>query len=154
MFTIFSFHIIFIRKTLKLKNQFKNWKRNSYDTQLLFQCFVNIIRIIQWFEFCRYVAIVHPLKPRMSKKKAISIIVIIWVCGAIFAFPTLLYSKTYSYRYSNREIRTLCLMKWPDGVAGHSKYDNMFVFIFIHIISSDNILKVMYLLNLSCTKYF
>jgi hypothetical protein len=61
----------------------------------------------------------------MSKKKAISIIVIIWFCATVFALPTLLFSQTFTYRYAKQEIRTICILVWPDGAAGQSAYDNM-----------------------------
>ncbi|CAG2170480.1 unnamed protein product, partial [Oppiella nova] len=67
----------------------------------------------------------------MSKKNALSIILMIWLCGSLFALPTLLYSKTLSYRYAKREIRTLCIMIWPDGVAGQSSSDNIYNILFL-----------------------
>ncbi|CAM6031629.1 unnamed protein product, partial [Sphagnum compactum] len=78
----------------------------------------------------RYVAIVHPLKPRMSQKKAISIIIIIWVCASIFSMPTLLFSRTVDFRYG-KQIRTLCILIWPDGFAGQSFSDNVYNILFL-----------------------
>jgi tachykinin receptor 3 len=88
------------------------------------------------------VAIVHPLKRRMSKKRAVTIIILIWFCGTILSFPTLLFSKTFSYRYANEDIRILCIMIWPDGMAGFSLSDNMSVLI-----------PIKYLLNLILFRY-
>ncbi len=74
---------------------------------------------------CRYIAIVHPLKPRMTKKRAIVNITIIWLSASFFASPTLLYSQNIVIPYTKDIKRTLCLLKWPDGYAGQSGLDFM-----------------------------
>jgi tachykinin-like receptor len=75
--------------------------------------------------YYRYVAIVYPLTPRMTQKKALSIILTIWLCASLFALPTLLFSRTQSYDYAEDQIRTLCIMIWPDGGPGQSHFDNV-----------------------------
>ncbi|KAK9503423.1 hypothetical protein O3M35_009978 [Rhynocoris fuscipes] len=44
----------------------------------------------------RYMAIVRPLKHRMSRRKARIALVIIWAASALLAIPCLLYSTTMS----------------------------------------------------------
>ena len=46
----------------------------------------------------RYIAIVHPLRPRMSKCIARIAISLIWLASCILAVPCLLYSQTISHR--------------------------------------------------------
>ena len=47
--------------------------------------------------FRRYIAIVRPLKPRMSKTCARIFLFIIWISSAIVSIPSLLYSKTWTF---------------------------------------------------------
>ncbi|XP_069170111.1 uncharacterized protein [Procambarus clarkii] len=63
----------------------------------------------------RYIAIVRPLKPRMTKSEALKTIVVIWVSSLTLAVPCLLYSTTVSIRYNNNEVRRGCFLLWPDG---------------------------------------
>uniref|UniRef100_A0A914XSP5 G-protein coupled receptors family 1 profile domain-containing protein n=1 Tax=Plectus sambesii TaxID=2011161 RepID=A0A914XSP5_9BILA len=75
----------------------------------------------------RYVAIVHPLRKRLSKKKTISIIVLIWVLALTCGVPMLLYSKLDKlYFYSEADgsvyVDPICLSdNYPDGKA-HTSY--------------------------------
>lgn len=48
----------------------------------------------------------------MSKRRAITSIIIIWICAVIFALPTLLFSQTENYENGD-ELRTLCIVIWP-----------------------------------------
>lgn len=50
----------------------------------------------------RYLAIVHPLQPHLSKRKAISTIVVIWLISIALGTPNLLYSAIVSYRYATQ----------------------------------------------------
>ncbi|KAI1883579.1 hypothetical protein AGOR_G00233030 [Albula goreensis] len=56
----------------------------------------------------RYMAIIHPLKPRLSATATKVIIVCIWALAVMLAFPLCFYSTT-------RKIprRTLCFVAWP-----------------------------------------
>uniref|UniRef100_A0A8C6U7C8 Neuromedin-K receptor n=1 Tax=Neogobius melanostomus TaxID=47308 RepID=A0A8C6U7C8_9GOBI len=56
----------------------------------------------------RYMAIIHPLKPRLSAKATTAIIVIIWSLAVALAFPLCYYSTT---RVLPR--RTICYVAWP-----------------------------------------
>ncbi|KAI1292006.1 Tachykinin-like peptides receptor 86C [Halotydeus destructor] len=79
----------------------------------------------------RYVAIVKPLRPRMSRKTGIIIISIIWFAGCLVSLPVLLVSTTVSYIYPDGGVRTICYLQWPDGVSGASKIDYIFNVVFL-----------------------
>ncbi|XP_071449414.1 tachykinin-like peptides receptor 86C [Hetaerina americana] len=63
----------------------------------------------------RYMAIVHPLKHRKSKRRARWALGAIWTCSGLLALPCLLYSTTMVQWYRNGESRCVCFMLWPDG---------------------------------------
>ncbi|KAI8129157.1 Tachykinin-like peptides receptor 86C [Lucilia cuprina] len=65
--------------------------------------------------FDRYIAIVHPLKRRTSRRKVRIILALIWLLSCILSAPCLLYSNTMTKRYYNGKQRTVCYMLWPDG---------------------------------------
>ena len=63
-------------------------------------------------------AIIHPLKPRMSALMVGIIIAVIWMTSIAVAFPNLLYAQTYQMWYNDGTTRILCYLEWPDGVYG------------------------------------
>ncbi|KAH8247549.1 hypothetical protein KR038_006153 [Drosophila bunnanda] len=65
--------------------------------------------------FDRYIAIVHPLKRRTSRRKVRFILVLIWVLSCVLSAPCLLYSSIMTKHYYNGKSRTVCFMMWPDG---------------------------------------
>ncbi|KAK2817068.1 hypothetical protein Q5P01_025259 [Channa striata] len=56
----------------------------------------------------RYMAIIHPLKPRLSAKVTTGVIVCIWSLAVILAFPLCYFSTTRVLPH-----RTLCFVAWP-----------------------------------------
>ncbi|XP_012692405.1 tachykinin receptor 3a isoform X1 [Clupea harengus] len=66
----------------------------------------------------RYMAIIHPLKPRLSAKATRGVIVCIWVLAVVLAFPLCFYSTIKALPK-----RTLCYLAWPrrseDAVMYH-----------------------------------
>ncbi|XP_078125521.1 tachykinin receptor 3a [Sander vitreus] len=56
----------------------------------------------------RYMAIIHPLKPRLSAKATTAVIVCIWSLAVVLAFPLCYFS---TIRALPR--RTLCYVAWP-----------------------------------------
>ncbi|XP_034044655.1 tachykinin receptor 3a [Thalassophryne amazonica] len=56
----------------------------------------------------RYMAIIHPLKPRLSAKATTGVIVCIWSLAVVLAFPLCFFSTTKALRN-----RTLCYVAWP-----------------------------------------
>eukprot|EP00099_Drosophila_melanogaster_P002031 NP_001097741.1 Tachykinin-like receptor at 86C, isoform B [Drosophila melanogaster] len=65
--------------------------------------------------FDRYIAIVHPLKRRTSRRKVRIILVLIWALSCVLSAPCLLYSSIMTKHYYNGKSRTVCFMMWPDG---------------------------------------
>ncbi|CAH1245963.1 TACR3 [Branchiostoma lanceolatum] len=61
----------------------------------------------------RYIAIVHPLKPRMSRMCAKSVIAAIWLCAATVNVPLCIYSHFYTFKYREEEW-SVCSFQWPD----------------------------------------
>ncbi|KAM4594893.1 tachykinin receptor 3a [Fundulus diaphanus] len=56
----------------------------------------------------RYMAIIHPLKPRLSAKVTMGVIVSIWSLAVVLAFPLCYFSTTLA-----RPHRTICYVAWP-----------------------------------------
>ncbi|XP_055010772.1 neuromedin-K receptor-like isoform X2 [Boleophthalmus pectinirostris] len=61
----------------------------------------------------RYMAIIHPLKPRLSSTSTKGIIVLIWIVALLLAFPQCYYSVTH---FNNPN--TVCRVDWPDNLGG------------------------------------
>ncbi len=59
----------------------------------------------------------------MTKERALINLALIWLCSALFAAPTLLFSQTVVIKYYKHTERTLCLLEWPDGLTGESRFD-------------------------------
>ncbi|RWS09663.1 tachykinin-like peptides receptor 86C [Dinothrombium tinctorium] len=78
----------------------------------------------------RYIVVVYPLKARTSKKTSAIVILVIWLLSALLAIPTLIFSTTFTFEYSEGEKRTLCTLQWPDGLSGASTYDYIYQVIF------------------------
>ncbi|XP_068606795.1 tachykinin receptor 3-like [Brachionichthys hirsutus] len=56
----------------------------------------------------RYMAIIHPLKPRLSSKVTVAVIVCIWSLAVVLALPLCYFSATRALPR-----RTLCYVAWP-----------------------------------------
>ncbi|XP_045460020.1 tachykinin-like peptides receptor 86C isoform X1 [Harmonia axyridis] len=78
----------------------------------------------------RYLAIVHPLQPRMSEVSSIVAIVIFWTASFIFALPCLIYSTTITHSYKGKETIG-CILIWPDGKKVGSKFDFAYQMLFL-----------------------
>lgn len=70
---------------------------------------------IELILFGRYTAIMHPLKPRMSRKANVTIMVLIWSASSLLSSPNLLFSTTEKELFKNGDFRVICFMEWPDG---------------------------------------
>ncbi|XP_048521233.1 tachykinin-like peptides receptor 86C isoform X1 [Dendroctonus ponderosae] len=80
----------------------------------------------------RYLAIVHPLHPRMSKTSSLITIFFIWTASMVFAVPCLMYSTTFIYRHRGIE-QIGCIMIWPDKKVVGSTYDLGYQMLFLVI---------------------
>ncbi|KAL4640498.1 neuromedin-K receptor [Arapaima gigas] len=65
----------------------------------------------------RYMAIIHPLKPRLSATATKVVIVCIWALAVMLAFPLCFYSTT-----KKMAPRTLCYVAWPKKFADALMY--------------------------------
>lgn len=58
---------------------------------------------------CRYMAIIHPLKQRMSSTETKVVVGVIWVLALLLAFPQYYYSTT-----DQLPDRVVCYIDWPE----------------------------------------
>ncbi|XP_066981472.1 tachykinin-like peptides receptor 99D isoform X1 [Macrobrachium rosenbergii] len=70
--------------------------------------------------FDRYIAIMHPLRPRMGRKATITIAVWIWVSSICVSMPTMIFFTTDNIPEKDGEERVVCYGAWPDGDQGES----------------------------------
>ena len=64
----------------------------------------------------RYVAILYPLKPRLTSKQAIGVIATIWCLSIIVPIPIAVLSVTVNHLDHNGIDRALCVENWPDNL--------------------------------------
>ncbi|CAG5854408.1 substance-K receptor isoform 2-T2 [Menidia menidia] len=74
----------------------------------------------------RYMAIIHPLKPRLSSTSTKIVIALIWIVAFSLAFPQCYYSVTKFY-YP----RTVCMVDWPDDYGGTHQLSYQFAVILL-----------------------
>ncbi|CAG2114087.1 unnamed protein product [Medioppia subpectinata] len=67
----------------------------------------------------------------MTKRKAITQIIIVWICGIMFAMPCLVFAQTLTIPYNQNISRTICLLEWPDGLSGQSELDFIYNIVFL-----------------------
>ncbi|XP_068234188.1 tachykinin-like peptides receptor 86C [Palaemon carinicauda] len=73
--------------------------------------------------FDRFLNVMRPLKPRMSKCVCRILLTVIWVVAASIAAPILPYATTI---HTMRGERTICVIRWPDGLAPRSHIDYVY----------------------------
>ncbi|XP_054634811.1 neuromedin-K receptor-like isoform X2 [Dunckerocampus dactyliophorus] len=78
-----------------------------------FNTLVNLIYAAHgdWYfgeDYCRYMAIIHPLKPHLSAKATLAVIMAIWSLAVVLAFPLCYFSTIRVLPH-----RTLCYVAWP-----------------------------------------
>ncbi|XP_046605787.1 tachykinin-like peptides receptor 86C isoform X1 [Neodiprion virginianus] len=83
--------------------------------------------------FDRYMAIVRPLQHRMSRRRALLAVAMIWFASALLGLPCLLYSTTMTRSYSNGQVRIVCYMMWPDGRYPHSMTEYIYNLVFLGV---------------------
>ncbi|XP_076830876.1 substance-K receptor isoform X2 [Brachyhypopomus gauderio] len=78
----------------------------------------------------RYMAILHPLKSRLSSTTTKVVIGVIWAVALTLAFPQCFYSSTSVYSH-----RTVCMVEWPDDYGGtHQLSYQIAVIILIYVL--------------------
>ncbi|XP_072241164.1 tachykinin receptor 3a [Leuresthes tenuis] len=76
----------------------------------------------------RYMAIIHPLKPRLSAKATTGVIVCIWSLAVVLAFPLCYFSTTQALLR-----RTICYVAWP-RMADDSFMYHIIVTILVYVL--------------------
>uniref|UniRef100_A0A7N9AX71 Substance-K receptor n=1 Tax=Mastacembelus armatus TaxID=205130 RepID=A0A7N9AX71_9TELE len=74
----------------------------------------------------RYMAIIYPLKPRLSSTSTKVVIALIWIVAISLAFPQCYYSVTRVY-----DPRTVCMVDWPDDYGGKHQLSYQFAVILL-----------------------
>ena len=122
----------------------KRWNLSNFDCQsinrrsyFLLSGNLKCIMCLKWcfllflwkcLEFLRYIAIMHPLRPRMSRKTAVIITVIIWTCSSILSLPNIIVSVVRKEDFANGDYRMICYFVWPDGETTQSFIEYLWVF--------------------------
>lgn len=66
----------------------------------------------------RYIAILHPLRPKMTHKGVCLVLFFMWVLAALAPLPTAIFSKTGPPDFDNSTeecLKDSCTEKWPDN---------------------------------------
>ncbi|CAL1529744.1 unnamed protein product [Lymnaea stagnalis] len=78
----------------------------------------------------RYIAIIHPLRPRLTGRIILTIIAGIWLLSLLIALPNLLYATTY-----DAPNRSICYLKWPDTVMDKASQQDLAYSIVVMILN-------------------
>ncbi|XP_039970274.1 tachykinin-like peptides receptor 99D isoform X1 [Bactrocera tryoni] len=78
----------------------------------------------------RYVAIMKPLKPRMSKRCNLGIAAFIWIASIAISCPMLFFFTTGEVELKDGT-RIVCYAEWPDGPTNHSQQENVYNIVFM-----------------------
>ncbi|XP_017145064.1 tachykinin-like peptides receptor 99D isoform X1 [Drosophila miranda] len=85
----------------------------------------------------RYVAIMRPLQPRMSKRCNLAIAAVIWLASTLISCPMMIFYKTEEVPVKGQSPRTVCYPEWPDGQTNHSMLEyiyNILIMILTYIL--------------------
>ena len=65
----------------------------------------------------------YPLKPRMSRRANVIIMLLIWTASSLLSSPNLVFSTTTTQDFKNGDFRVICIMHWPDGQTTESSLE-------------------------------
>ncbi|XP_075216071.1 tachykinin-like peptides receptor 99D isoform X2 [Lycorma delicatula] len=74
----------------------------------------------------RYMAIMHPLRPRMGRRTTLCIAAVIWVVGTVLSLPMLIFFTTIVQEFPNGDSRVICYSEWPDGATNESYQEYLY----------------------------
>nr|CAA44595.1 receptor for tachykinin-like peptides [Drosophila melanogaster] len=74
----------------------------------------------------RYVAIIRPLQPRMSKRCNLAIAAVIWLASTLISCPMMIIYRTEEVPVRGLSNRTVCYPEWPDGPTNHSTMESLY----------------------------
>ncbi|XP_036403120.1 prokineticin receptor 2-like [Megalops cyprinoides] len=113
-------------------------KQLSWDHGLMLCASVNYLRTVSLYvstnallaiAFDRYMAIVHPLKPRMKYQTAYCLITGVWIVPVLISIPSAYFTSETMYPHSTTQSNKIfCAQIWP--VDQQLYYRSYFLFIF------------------------
>ena len=68
----------------------------------------------------RYIAVIYPLRPRITRQQAITIIIIIWILALSVTLPVVVLASTVTRADTNGINREFCEEHWPDSAQRYS----------------------------------
>ncbi|KAH8342099.1 hypothetical protein KR059_012057 [Drosophila kikkawai] len=74
----------------------------------------------------RYVAIIRPLQPRMSKRCNLAIAAAIWLASTLISCPMMIFYRSEEVPVKGHSPRTVCYPEWPDGQTNHSTLESIY----------------------------
>ncbi|XP_041741031.2 prokineticin receptor 2 [Coregonus clupeaformis] len=113
-------------------------KQLSWDHGLVLCASINYLRTVSLYVSTnallaiavdRYMAIVHPMKPRMNYQTAYSLILGVWIVPLVISIPSAYFASETTYPHiSSQSHKTFCAQIWP--VDHQLYYRSYFLFIF------------------------
>jgi len=61
--------------------------------------------------------IIHPLRRRLSGRRALAMIAVIWVVSTIIAAPNLAHADVHTWNFDDGSTRTVCFINWPHQLS-------------------------------------
>ncbi|KAJ8285060.1 hypothetical protein COCON_G00039100 [Conger conger] len=112
-------------------------KQLSWDHGLVLCASINYLRTVSLYVSTnallaiavdRYMAIVHPLRPRMKYQTAYCLITGVWVVPALISIPSAYFASETAYPHGATRSKTFCAQIWP--VDQQLYYRTYFLFVF------------------------
>ena len=75
----------------------------------------------------RYFAVLHPLKPRFTKRSAVVVLTIIWLISSVSSLPEALFYKVKRHYPSPDVVVPCCSMEWPAHPPNFAKIYRMYL---------------------------
>ncbi|XP_075997910.1 prokineticin receptor 1b [Genypterus blacodes] len=139
-------------------------KKLSWDHGLLLCASVNYLRTVSLYVSTnallaiavdRYMAIIHPLKPRMKYQTAYCLITGVWIVPIVISIPSAYFASETTYPHSGTTPTThkvFCAQIWP--VDQRAYYRSYFLFIFAVEFVGPVIIMAMCYIRISCELWF
>uniref|UniRef100_A0AAY4BC68 G-protein coupled receptors family 1 profile domain-containing protein n=1 Tax=Denticeps clupeoides TaxID=299321 RepID=A0AAY4BC68_9TELE len=80
----------------------------------------------------RHQAIIHPMKPRISRERGLVWIIVIWAMASCFSMPHAIYQKLIRFDYG--KVRIVCLPSFPPPSDLFWKYLDLTTFFLLYIL--------------------
>ncbi|XP_043993275.1 prokineticin receptor 1b [Gambusia affinis] len=112
-------------------------KQLSWDHGLVLCASVNYLRTVSLYvstnallaiAFDRYMAIVHPLRPRLKFQTAYFLIIGVWIVPILISIPSAYFASVTTYLHGDTTHKVFCAQIWP--VDYQTYYRSYFLFVF------------------------